>query len=579
MAEKYVVGLDFGTLSGRAAIVRVSDGALLGTAVRTYPHGVMDRTLDAADGQSLPPDFALQDPSDYLEALFGAVPAALADSGVDTHDVIGVGLDFTSATVVACTADGTPVCQLDEFANEPHAWVKLWKHHGAVGQAGRIVDLARERHEKWLARYGGVLSSEMLLPKVLETLEKAPAVYQATDVFCDAMDWITWFLTGKLAFAAGDSGYKRILQDGEYPSREFLGALNGAFENVYAEKMNAPVSPLGAKVGGLREEVAERLGLPAGIAVATGNIDAHVTAPAVQAVEDGTMTAIMGTSVCYVVSGPEPTPVPGIFGVVDGGIVDGSWGFEAGQTAGGDIFSWFVENCVPASYSDEARRLGIPVHELLTRKCRDQQVGEHGLVALDWHNGNRSVLADAQLSGLLLGQTLSTTPEDQYRALLEACAFGARTILDSFRGAGVAINELVVAGGLTENTLLMQILADVCRMPLSVGTAAQPGALGSAIFAAVAAGAYADVKEASAAMGSKAKGVYVVDERRAARYDVLYAEYTRLHDHFGRSGNEVMHRLREFKRQALELGAAGDGAPDGGAEQIEQKSLSTSIKQ
>lgn len=560
MAEKYVVGLDFGTLSGRAAIVRVSDGALMGTAVHAYPHGVMDRTLDAADGQTLPPDFALQDPSDYLEALFASVPAALADSGVDPGDVIGIGLDFTSSTVVACKEDGTPVCELDEFAGDPHAWVKLWKHHGAVDQANRIVDLARERGEKWLARYGGVLSSEMLLPKVLETLEKAPDVYRATDVFCDAMDWITWFLTGRLTFAAGESGYKRVLQDGQYPSREFLGALNSEFADVYTEKMNAPVSPLGGRVGGLRAGVAEKLGLPEGIAVATGNIDAHVTAPAVQAVEDGAMTAIMGTSVCYVVSWPEPSPVAGIFGVVNGGIVDGSWGFEAGQTAGGDIFSWFVENCVPARYSEEARELGVPVHELLTRKCEGQQVGEHGLVALDWLNGNRSVLADAELSGLILGQTLTTTPEDQYRALLEACAFGSRTILESFRSAGVEINELVVAGGLTENRLLMQILSDVCRMPLSVGTAKQPGALGSAIFAAVAAGAYRDAKEASSAMGSKVKDVYLADEGRANRYDVLYREYQTLHDYFGRGGNDVMHRLRNFKRQALELDSADSAA-------------------
>jgi L-ribulokinase len=550
MTEKYVVGLDFGTLSGRAAVVRVSDGEMVGTAVCEYPHAVMDTRLTAANGQELPPDFALQDPSDYLTALYETVPAAVADSGVEPADIIGVGLDFTSATVVAATIDGTPVCELPQLADNPHAWVKLWKHHGAVEQARRIVDVATERGEEWLSRYGGVLNSEMLLPKVTETLECAPEVYAATDVFCEAMDWLTWHLTGRLTFSAGSSGYKRILQDGRYPSRDFLRQVNPGLENVYDEKMNAPVLPLGHNVGGLLPEVASRLGLPAGIAVASGNIDAHVTGPAVQGVEDGVMTAIMGTSVCYLLSWPTPAPVAGIFGIVDGGIVDGSWGFEAGQTAAGDIFAWFVDTCVPARYQAEADELGIPVHELLTRKCEHQPVGAHGLVALDWHNGNRSTLMDAQLSGLMLGTSLTTTPEDQYRALLESCAFGARTIIEAFVSAGIDIEELVVAGGLTRNRLFMQILADVCRRPLSVGTAEQPGALGSAIFAAVAAGEYPDVKAASAAMGAKKEGVYLPDEARADQYDLLYAEYSRLYDYFGRGGNEVMHRLKSLRAQA-----------------------------
>ena len=550
MADKFVVGLDFGTLSGRAVIVRVSDGTEMGTAVHEYPHGVMDRGLSAAGGQELPPDFALQDPADYMETLEVIVRRGIEDAKIDPAQVVGIGLDVTSATVVAAKADGTPMCQLSEFRDEPHAWVKLWKHHGAQDQADRIVKLAQVRREPWLARYGGILSSEMLMPKVLETLEWAPDVYHATDVFCNALDWLTWRLTGVLAFSAGDSGYKRMYQDGQYPSQEYLASLNPEFADVFVEKMNAPVLPLGARVGGLTPEFAERLGLPAGIAVATGNIDAHVTAAAVQAVEDGQMTAIMGTSACYVVPGPQLKEVPGMFGVVDGGIVDGSWGFEAGQTAVGDIFAWFVNNCVPGSYHDEAMRRGIGIHDLLTEKCAGQEVGAHGLIALDWHNGNRSVLADANLSGMILGQTLTTTPEDQYRALLESTAFGARTIIESFRDSGVDIDELVVAGGLTKNTFLMQLFCDICRVPLSVGTAQQPGSHGSAVFAAVAAGLYPDVKAASAAMGAKEDGVYQINEERAVQYDALYAEYARLHDYFGRGGNQVMHRLKEIRRQA-----------------------------
>ena len=485
-----------------------------------------------------------------METLEVIVRRGIEDAKIDPAQVVGIGLDVTSATVVAAKADGTPMCQLSEFRDEPHAWVKLWKHHGAQDQADRIVKLAQVRREPWLARYGGILSSEMLMPKVLETLEWAPDVYHATDVFCNALDWLRWRLTGVLAFSAGDSGYKRMYQDGQYPSQEYLASLNPEFADVFVEKMNAPVLPLGARVGGLTPEFAERLGLPAGIAVATGNIDAHVTAAAVQAVEDGQMTAIMGTSACYVVPGPQLKEVPGMFGVVDGGIVDGSWGFEAGQTAVGDIFAWFVNNCVPGSYHDEAMRRGIGIHDLLTEKCAGQEVGAHGLIALDWHNGNRSVLADANLSGMILGQTLTTTPEDQYRALLESTAFGARTIIESFRDSGVDIDELVVAGGLTKNTFLMQLFCDICRVPLSVGTAQQPGSHGSAVFAAVAAGLYPDVKAASAAMGAKEDGVYQINEERAVQYDALYAEYARLHDYFGRGGNQVMHRLKEIRRQA-----------------------------
>ena len=480
MNNKYVVGLDFGTLSGRAVVVRASDGAEMGSAVHEYPHGVMDRTLSAADGRKLPPDFALQDPADYLETLEVIVRGAVEDAGVDPGQVVGIGLDVTSATVVAATRDGTALCQLPEFRNEPHAWVKLWKHHGAQDQADRIVKLAQERREPWLARYGGILSSEMLMPKVLETLERAPQVYRATDVFCTALDWLTWRLTGVLTFSAGDSGYKRMYQDGTYPSRDYLMHLNPEFADVFTDKMNAPVLPLGARVGGLTPEFAERLGLPAGITVASGNIDAHVTAAAVQAVENGQMTAIMGTSACYVVPGPQLKEVPGMFGVVDGGIVDGSWGFEAGQTAVGDIFAWFIDNCVPGSYFDEADHRGI----------------------------------------------------------------------ESFRDSGVEINELVVAGGLTQNTFLMQLFCDICRVPLSVGTVKQPGSHGSAVFAAVAADLYPDVKAASAAMGAKEAGVYQIDEERAIQYDALYAEYARLHDYFGRGGNQVMHRLKEIRRQA-----------------------------
>ncbi|SFW83832.1 ribulokinase [Amycolatopsis australiensis] len=535
MGEPLTVGVDFGTLSGRAVVVRVRDGAELGSAVFEYPHAVLDETLPAT-GRALPPDWALQVPSDYVGVLRNAVPAALRDAGADPGDVIGVATDFTACTMVPTTADGTPLCELPEFAGNPHAYVKLWKHHSAQPQADRINELARARGEKWLPRYGGLISSEWEFAKALQVLEEAPEVYAAMRHWVEAADWIVWQLTGNYVRNACTAGYKGILQDGQYPSRDFLRELAPGFETFVADKLEHPLGRLGSRAGSLTAEAAAWTGLPEGIAVAVGNVDAHVTAPAAQAVEPGQMVAIMGTSTCHVMNGAELREVPGMCGVVDGGIVPGLWGYEAGQSGVGDIFGWFTEH-----FAHDG-------HEQLTRLAARQEIGEHGLVALDWHSGNRSVLVDHELSGVIVGQTLATRPEDVYRALLEATAFGTRKIIETFTAAGVPVTELIIAGGLVKNALLMQIYADVTNLPLSVIGSGQGPALGSAIHAAVAAGAYPDVRAAAAVMGSVERAVYRPEPAHVAAYDELYAEYTTLHDYFGRGGNDVMHRLAARRR-------------------------------
>ncbi|GLZ33785.1 ribulokinase [Lentzea sp. NBRC 105346] len=522
MADQLVVGVDFGTLSGRAVVVRVRDGAELGSAVYDYPHGVREDR----------PGWALQVP--YLGVLKYAVPEAL--QGLDTNDVIGIGTDFTACTVMPTTADGTPLCELAEFENEPYAYVKLWKHHAAQPQADRINRIAEERAEPWLARYGGLISSEWEFAKALQVLEEAPEVYREMRYWVELADWIVWRLTGTYARNIATAGYKGMYQDG-YPSRDYLKALNPAFADFTA-KLDAPLKPLGAKAGGLTREAAAWTGLPEGIAVAVGNIDAHVTVPAAGASQPGRMVAIMGTSTCHMMSGTELREVPGMCGVVDGGIVAGQWGYEAGQSGVGDIFAWYVENCVPPRYHENG-----DVHATLTELAAEQEVGEHGLVALDWHSGNRSVLVDHALSGVIVGQTLATRAEHGYRALLEATAFGTRTIIETFRAAGVPVDDLVVAGGLVKNPLLMQIYADVLDMPLSVIGSEQGAALGAAIHGAVAAGAYPDVHAASATMGSTRRDVYRPINANVQAYQRLYAEYLTLHDYFGRGGNDVMKRL------------------------------------
>lgn len=540
-SEPVVVGVDFGTLSGRALVVRVEDGLELGSAVFAYPHAVMEETL-AASGAPLPPQWALQDPEDYREVLRRAVPEAVAAAGVAPDQVIGIATDFTASSPMPVKADGTPLCETDGFRDQPHAYVKLWKHHAAQGQADRINMVARERGEAWLARYGGAISSEWEFAKALQMLEEAPECYAATDRWVEAADWIVWQLCGVETRNACSAGYKAIHQDGRYPSTDYLRAVNPDFVGFVNEKLAGPLAALGARAGSLTAEAAAWTGLPEGIAVAVGNVDAHVTAPAAQAVAPGQMLAVMGTSTCHVMNAKRVAEIPGMCGVVDGGIAAGLWGYEAGQSGVGDLFGWVVDHATPPRYHAEAAAAGVSVHELLSSLAAQQDVGQHGLVALDWLNGNRSLLVDHELSGLLVGLTLQTRAPDIYRALIEATAFGTRKIVEAFAAGGVPVQELFIAGGLAKNPLVMQIYADVVRMPLHLLESEHGPALGAAIHAAVAAGAYDDVHAASAAMGAVTRDAYTPDPARAAAYDVLYQHYGELHDAFARG--ELMHALR-----------------------------------
>lgn len=548
MNEKYVIGVDYGTLSGRALVVRVSDGQEFGSAVFDYPHGVMDRVLSAS-GAALAPDWALQDPQDYVDVLKQAVPEAIKIAGIKPEDVVGIATDFTACTMVPVLEDGTPLSQLPEFKENPHAYVKLWKHHSAQPHADRINETARQRGESWLPRYGGQISSEWELAKGLQIFEEAPEVYERMYKFVEAADWIIWQLCGSYIRNACTAGYKGNLQDGLYPSTEFFKSLNPDFGNFAEEKLEHTIGQLGERAGGLTPEAAAWTGLSAGIAVAVGNVDAHVTAPAAKATKSGQMVAIMGTSTCHVMNHDEITEVPGMCGVVDGGIISGLFGYEAGQSGVGDIFAWYVKNQVPTSYFEDAEKLGLSVHQHLTNLAVLEDVGEHGLIALDWHSGNRSVLVDHELSGMILGQTLTTRPEQIYRALLESTAFGTRMIIETFNKSGVPVKEFIVAGGLLKNPHLMQMYSDITRLPISVIDTEQGPALGSAIHAAVASGDYVTVNDAAEAMGRVIKEAYLPNEERSLAYDELYAEYVELHDYFGRGANQVMKRLKQRKRE------------------------------
>jgi L-ribulokinase len=553
--SKYTIGVDFGTESGRALLVDVSDGREVATHVHPYADGVIGDQLPTS-GEKLPPDFALQNPMDYIAVFKTAVPAVLAKSGVDPADVIGVGIDFTACTMMPALADGTPLCTLDEWKDNPHAWVKLWKHHAAQPEADRINQTAEEMGESWLSRYGGKISSEWFFSKALQILDEAPQVYAVADRLLEAADWVVWQLTGEEKRNSCTAGYKAIWSKREgYPGEAFFAALDPRFEHVVDQKMSRDIYPIGEKAGELTEEAAAWTGLQPGTAVAVANVDAHVSVPAATVTEPGRMVIIMGTSNCHMVLGEEEKRVPGMCGVVEDGIIPGLFGFEAGQSCVGDHFAWFVENCVPCTCEDEAKSRGVNLHQLLEEKAAQLAVGESGLVALDWWNGNRSTLVDVDLTGLLVGATLATRPEEIYRALIEATAYGTRVIIEAFEDNGVAVDEIVATGGLPgRNKLLMQIYADVTGREIKVADTDQAGALGSAMFGAVAAGAarggYDSITEAAQHMARLKDIVYTPIAEHEPVYDRLYAEYVTLYDYFGRGENDVMKRLKVLKARA-----------------------------
>jgi L-ribulokinase len=553
MADQYTIGVDFGTESGRAVVVRVRDGAELGSAVYQYANGVIDERLPES-GKPLPPEWALQDPDDYIRTYQNAVPEAIRQSGIDPADVIGIGIDFTACTMMPTLKDGTPLCRLPQWRDNPHAWVKLWKHHAAQPEADTINETARKMGEPWLDRYGGKISSEWFFSKVLQILNEAPEIYRAADRLLEAADWVVWQLCGVETRNTCTAGYKAIYQDGKFPDKQYLAALNPELADVVETKMMTDLAPLGGRAGNLTEEAARWTGLKPGIAVAVANVDAHVTVPAAQVTEPGRMVMIMGTSICHMVLSDSVHNVPGMCGVVDGGIIPGMYGYEAGQSGVGDIFAWFVDNAVPPEYHEAAKKAGMDLHAYLEAEAAKQKPGEHGLLALDWWNGNRSVLVDVDLSGLLIGATLGTRAPDIYRALIEATAFGTRVIVENFEASGVPVTELVAAGGLPEkNKLLMQIYSDVTGREFRIIGSGQGPALGSAMHAAVAAGAYPDIQAAAKAMGKLKDEVYRPIPAHQAVYDKLYAEYVTLHDYFGRGQNDVMKRLRKIRNAARGL--------------------------
>jgi L-ribulokinase len=415
-----------------------------------------------------------------------------------------------------------------------------------------MTEAAERSGAAFLSRYGGKISSEWLWPKVWQVLNEDPEIYDRAARFIEAGDWIVQQLTGVDARSACQAGYKGCWGDEGYPSAEFLKSLDPRMERLVGTKVNPDVLPLGAKAGELNARGAELTGLKPGTPVAVSVIDAHVAAPAASMVRPGQLLMIMGTSLCHMALATDGRAIRGVAGVVKDGILPNFYGVEAGQAAVGDLFVWFTRHGVPASYTEEARQAGVSVYELLERRAAALRPGESGLLALDWWNGNRSPYMDASLSGMILGLTLDTRPEDIYRALIESTAFGTRYIVETLREQGVPVDEALCCGGLAEkNALLMQVYADVLQMELKVARSSQACALGSAMWGAVAAGAerggYDTIQDAAGKMAGLREGIYTPNPAHKATYDALYAEYVTLAKYFAEGGSDAMRRLKALR--------------------------------
>lgn len=547
--DKYVIGLDYGTLSARAVLVSVDCGEVAAESIYPYPHGILN-TISGGD-EELPVDFALQEIDDYVEAMYETIRTVVKQSGCRAEDVIGIGIDATSSTFLPLTKSGTPLCKTEQFRTNPHAWLKLWKHHGAQEEADRMTELAAGRQEKFLMRCGGKVNAEWMLPKLTEIVLKAPDVYEAADNFMEVSDYLVFLLTGEMTRCMCHAGYKLLWNEEDaYPSEEFLRALHPNLSSLKSKLKGREVQ-VGECVGRLTEEAAGRLGLREGTAVAASMIDAHVAVPSLGIDGPDKALMILGTSCCMLLCSEKLSYIKGISGCVKNAVLPGLYAYEAGQSAVGDLFDWFVKNCVPGSYEKEAADKNISIHMLLSEKASRLAPGESGLVALDWWNGNRSCLADARLSGMVLGLTLRTKPEEIYRALLEAAAFGMRAIFEEFEKGGITARELYACGGIvSKNPFMMQIYADVLGKTIFTGSTEQGSAFGAAVYAAVAAGAerggYGSVYRAARAMGKTGDKRYTPIPQNMEIYHRIYREYKLLHDYFGAGGNEVMHRMTGY---------------------------------
>ncbi len=553
----YTIGVDFGARSAQAILVDVTTGNLISSVDYQYPYGLITENLPGSDIQ-LDPGWSLHHPKDYLNALKRAIPKLIREGDVLADQVIALGIDFKGSTLIPTTSDGTPLALIEDYKDEPHAWPKTWKHTAAREKASKLTQLASDRFETFLDRYGGQINAEWFFPKVWELYDDNSSLYNAADRLIEAADWIVWQLTGIESRNLCAAGYKGLWSKSEgFPLETFFSALDPDLTNVIDDKMKRDIIQIGEQAGELTEEAAKMLHLAPGTPVASGMLSPYTAVPAASVAEPGKMVLMLGSNFELLVLAKKEYRVPGMAGMVEDSLVPGLVGYEAEQAGGGNHFEWFINNGIPSEYERLARKQKISLFKLMDQRAAELVPGESGLVCLDWWNGNRSILADRELTGLILGLSLDTTPEEIYRSILEAATFGTRKIFETFIASGVPINEIIVAGGKTiRNELLLEILANVSRMEIKVTDTPHTSALGSAMYAAVAAGesrgGYDTIQEAAQKMAHLSTKTYIPNNNDKKTYNRLYSEYTLLHDYFGYGHNNAMKRLNTIRNAIIE---------------------------
>lgn len=530
-ASKAALGLDFGTESVRALIVDLK-GNELASSIAKYKHGQITKCLPGTT-KPLPPDYAFQHPEDWLTSASRATRKAVKEANLKPKDIIGIGVDFTSCTMLPALNDGTPLCMLKQYSKRPMAWPKLWKHHGAKAQTDRINQVANRRKEPLLKRYGGIIGLEWFFPKALETLEEDPEVYKRTEVFLEAGDWFVWQLIGAetstLVRSTCQAGYKGMwsAEDG-FPSKSFLKAIHPAFKDIVETKMPGTLKAPGEPAGQLSNAFAKKMGLTPGIPISTSIIDAHAGVPGAGAAEPGTLVMVLGTSSCHMLNATENNFVPGVAGIVKGGILPGYYGYETGQAAVGDAFDWLRQTVGHKNFDE------------LSSQAADIPPGAEGVLCMDWMNGCRTPLMDGHLCGAFTGLTLNHTPAHLYRALLEASAFGIQWIVELLQSHDVPVKKFIATGGLPHhNPLVVQVYADVLGKPIQVHPCQYGPALGAAILGAIAAGksitGFNSTAQAIRAMAAPVKGnakrkpiTYRPNRKNYKFYQNLYTQYREL---------------------------------------------------
>lgn len=539
----YSIGIDFGTSSGRVFLINTASGEIVSQFVKQYTHGTIEKSLN---GVKLPRDFALQNANDYLEVIKEGIPAMLAEVDISPKEIVGIGIDFTSSTVMFVDKALEPVHNLTQFQNNPHAYVKLWKHHGAQAEADQLFTTALAEKNRWLGYYGFNVSSEWMIPKILEVNNKAPEVMAATSYIMEAGDWIVNKLTGRNIRSNCGLGFKSFWEEDEGFHYDLFDKVDADLSDIVRTKVDAPIVKIGETAGSLSTDMAEQLGLDPETQVSPFIIDAHASLLGIGSQQDKEMTMVMGTSTCHLMLNKTQHKVPGISGSVKGAIIPGIYAYEAGQSAVGDLFE-YVAKQAPAAYVEEATQQGVSIFDVLNQKAEQLYPGESGLIALDWHNGNRSVLSDSQLTGCLFGMTLKTTHAEIYRAYMEATAFGTKMIMQQYEGWQMTVDRVFACGGIPKkNALLMDIYANVLNKKITVIDSEYAPAIGAAILGAISGHAHASFDSAIQAMKEPVLYEVEPDPAKVERYQTLFEAYNELHDIHGYKKARIMREISQL---------------------------------